>query len=248
MQVKKNKSDTGKVQNVLVIADCISGAERAACFAVRNLLVDKSELTLLQTYHVRSYGQSMVRNVLHILQKTAKHELSELKNRIVKNTKIKPESITKKVMQGDLLSVLKHSFGRKPETLLVLGLEQDFANPDTNCKKYIHSVLKSGIRPIYIVGSGITMINKDSVTYFFREKNIQSSPFFQYLNNVLTGYGLLQSSMVTSTDSLLKFDKSTCDNRSSNNRKFNNEYPLAEKLFRSLNDGSNEVTVQTINQ
>lgn len=248
MQLKKNKTDAEIVQNILVISDCSSGAERAAWFAIRNVYNHNSIITLLQTYQTHSFGQSMIRNIVLILEKTAKQELSELKNQIVKNTNVNPESISKKVINGKLFSVLKQRIGKKTSTAVIIGIERELASPDRYFKKSILSAMRSGIRPIYIVGSGITRINNDRVTYFYGEKNLQKSPFYQYLNRLFSRLGLKQSIMVSTADSQLIVDKTSYDYLSSKSRGFNDEYPLSEKLFRSLKEGSDDVILQPINQ
>ena len=233
-------------QDILVIADCIQGAEKAALFATRNLHLHDSEIMLLQTYQKRAFGQSMLRNISPILEKTARRELSELKNQIVKNTGISPKSISKVVLEGELLSVLKQKFRKKTETAVVLGFDQGVPKPSTYCKKLIVSVLKSEIRPLYIVGDGISLINKDSVTYFSGDENLQDGAFYQFLNGILTGLGLKQSIMIASADSLLKPKKDQDDYQDSNSWKLKDEYPQAEKLFRSLKEGRDGVAIQTV--
>ena len=235
-------------QDILVIADCINGAEKAALFASRNLHLQGSEMMLLQTYQKRAFGQSMLRNIKPLLEKTARRELSHLKNQIVRNTGISPKSISKVVIEGELLSVLKQRFGNKTGTAVVLGFEQGVPNPSTFCKKLIVSALKSGIRPLYIVGNGITLISEDNVTYISGEKNMQDCADYQFLSRVFNRLGLKQSIMVTSADSLLKPEKNPVGQLDSFGRKMKDEYPLAEKLFRSLNDGRDDVSIQTVKQ
>ena len=246
MQLKQNNTNPLISQDILVIADCINGAEKAASFASRNLHLHDSEIMLLQTYQKRTFGQSMLRNITPLLVNIARRELSELKNQIVKNTGICPKSISKVVMEGELLSVLKQRFGNKTGTPVVLGFDQGMPKPSTYCKKLIVSVLKSGIRPFYIVGNSITLISKDKVTYFSGEKNFQDGTYYQFLSRLFIGLGLEQSIMVTNADSLLKPEKNQVDYLVSNSWKLKDEYPLAEKLFRSLNEGSGDVAIQTV--
>jgi len=248
MQLKQKNTNPLISQDILVIADCINGAEKAALFATRNLHHPDSAMMLLQTYQKRAFGQSMLRNITPLLEKTARRELSELKNQIVRNTGINPKSISKVVMEGELFSVLKQRFGNKTGTAVVLGFDQGMPKPRTYCKRLIVSVLKSGIRPLYIVGNGITLISKDRVTYFSGEKNMQNGAYYQFLSRIFTGLGLKQSIMVTSADSLLKPEKSPIDYLDSNSWTLKDEYSLAEKLFRSLNEGRDDVAIQTVKQ
>ena len=248
MLLKEKNTKPLMSQDILVIADCINGAEKAALFASRNLHLQGSEMMLLQTYQKRAFGQSMLRNITPLLVKTARRELSQLKNQIVRNTGISPKSIRKVVIEGELLSVLKQRFGNKTGTAVVLGFKQGLLNPGAYCKKLIVSVLKSGIRPLYIVGNGITLISEDKVTYFSGENNMQDVAYHQFLSRIFTVLGLKQSIMVTSADSLLKPEKNPVDHLDSFGRKMKDEYPLAEKLFRSLNEGRDDVTIQTVKQ
>ena len=188
----------------------------------------------------------MLRNITPLLEKTARRELSALKNQIVRNNGINPKSISKVVVEGKLLSVLKQRFGNMTDTAVVLGFDQGMPKPSTYCKKLIVSVLKSGIRPLYIVGNGITLISKDRVTYFSGEKNLQDGAYYQFLSRIFTGLGLKQSIMVTSADSLLKPDKNQGDYLDFNSWKLKDEYPVAEKLFRSLKEGRDDVAIQTV--
>ncbi len=89
MLLKEKNTKPLMSQDILVIADCINGAEKAALFASRNLHLQGSEMMLLQTYQKRAFGQSMLRNIKPLLEKTARRELSHLKNQIVRNTGIK---------------------------------------------------------------------------------------------------------------------------------------------------------------
>ena len=246
MQLKQKNTNPQICQNILVIADCIHGAEKAASFASRNLHLDDSTMMLLQTYQKRAIGQSMLRNITPLLEKTARRELSELKNQIVRNNGINPKSISKVIVEGKLLSVLKQRFRNMTGTAVVLGFDQGMSKPSTYCKKLIVSVLKSGIRPLYIVGNGITLISKDRVTYFSGDKNLQDGAYYQFLNGILTRLGLEQSIMVTSADSLLKPEKDQDDYLDSNIWKWKDVYPQAEKLFRSLKEGKNDVAIQTV--
>jgi hypothetical protein len=246
MQLKQKNTSPQISQDILVIADCIYGAEKAASFASRNLDLDDSTIVLLQTYQKQAYGQSMLRNITPLLEKTARRELSELKNQIVRNNGINPKSISKAVVEGKLLTVLKQRFGNMTDTAVVLGIDQEMPKPSTYCRKLIISVLKSGIRPLYIVGNGIILISKESVTYFSGEKNLQDGVYYQFLSRIFTGLGLKQSIMVTSADSLLKPDKNQGDYLDFNSWKFKDEYPVAEKLFRSLKEGRDDVAIQTI--
>ena len=246
MQLKQKNTNPQISQDILVIADCIHGAEKAASFASRNLLLADSTMMLLQTYQKRAIGQSMLRNITPLLEKTARQELSELKNQIVRNNGINPKNISKVVVEGKLLSVLKQRFGNMTDTAVVLGFDQGMPKPSTYCKKLIVSILKSGIRPLYIVGNGITLISKDRVTYFSGEKDLQDGAYYQFLSRIFTGLGLKQSIMVTSADSLLKPDKNQADYLDFNSWKLKDEYPLAEKLFRSLKEGRDDVAIQTV--
>ena len=99
---------------------------------------------------------------------------------------------------------------------------------------------------MYIVGNGITLISKDRVTYFSGEKNLQDGAYYQFLSRIFAGLGLKQSIMVTSADSLLKPDKNQGDYLDFNSWKLKDEYPLAEKLFRSLKEGRDDVAIQTV--
>jgi hypothetical protein len=248
MPLKQKNTNPTMTQNILVIAEHIEGAKKAALFATRNLTLHDSEMVLLQTYQKRSFGQSMLRNITPILEKTARHELSELKNQIVRNTGINPKSISKKVMEGELLSVLKQRFGHKAGIAMVLGLEQGMPYSNNYCKKLIVSLLKSGIKPLYIISNGITLISKDRVTYFSGEKNMQDSAYYQFTSRIFTGLGLKQSIVVSSADSHLKPEKNSVDLLNSNSWKLKDEYTLAEQLFRGLNEGRDDLAIQTVKQ
>ncbi len=246
MQVNQENANPQISQDILIIADCIHGAEKAASFASRNLHLDDSKMVLLQTFQKQAYGQSTLRNITPLLEKTARRELSELKNRIVRNNGVNPKSISKVVVEGKLLSVLKQRFGNMPDTAVVLGFDQGMLKPNTYCRKLIVSVLKSGIRPLYIIGNGITLISKDRVTFFSGEKKFQDGAYYQFLNSIFIGLGLKQSIMVTSADSLLKPDNNQVDYLDFNSWKLKDEYPVAEKLFRSLKEGRDDIAIQTI--
>jgi hypothetical protein len=246
MQLKQKNTNPQISQDILVIADCIHGAEKAASFASRNLHLDNSTMMLLQTYQKRAFGQSMLRNITPLLEKTARRELSELKNQIVRNNGINPESISKVVMEGNLLSVLKKSFGNKTETTVVLGFDQGMHNPSTYCKKLIISVFKSGIRPFYIVGNDITLISEDRVTYFSADNTLQDGAYYQFLSGIFNGLGLEESNIVSSADPLLKPEKIQGDHMASKGWKFKDDYPLAEKLFRSMKEGRDDIAIQTV--
>jgi hypothetical protein len=246
MQLSQKNTNPQISQDILVIANCIHGAQTAASFASRNLHLDDSTMMLLQTYQKRAFGQGMLRNITPLLEKTARRELSELKNHIVRNNGINPESISKVVVEGKLLSVLRQRFGNMTDIAVVLGFDQGMPRPGTYCRKLIISVFKSGIRPFYIVGNGITLISKDSVTYFSGEKNFQDGAYYQFLSRIFTGLGLKHSIMVTSADSLLKPDKNQVDYLGFNSWKLKDEYPLAEQLFRSLKEGRDDVKIQTV--
>ncbi len=148
MRLKQKNTSPQISQDILVIADCIHGAQKAASFASRNLHLADSTMMLLQTYQKRAFGQSMLRNITPFLEKTARRELSELKNQIVTNDGIHPKSISKVVLDGELLSVLKQRFGNMTNTAVVLGFDQGMLKPSTYCKKLIVSVIESGIRPL----------------------------------------------------------------------------------------------------
>lgn len=246
--MKQKNTNPVMSQDILVIADCMNGAEKAALFATRNLQHHNSAMMLLQTYQNRAFGQSMIRNITPLLENTARRELSELKNRIVKNTGIDPKCISKVVIGGELRSVLKQKCGNKAGTAMVLGFEQGMPNPSTYCRKLILSILKSGIRPLYIVGNGITQINNDRVTYFSGDKKLQDGAYYQFLNKIFTGLGLKQSIIVSSADSLLKPEKQPVNSMDSYSWKLKHEYALAEELFRSQSEGRDDVTIQTIKQ
>lgn len=246
MEPKQKNTNSLISQDILVIADCIHGAEKAALFATRNLHLHDSEMMLLQTYQKRAFGQSMLRNIKPLLEKTAKRELSELKNQIVRNTGISPKSISKIVIEGELLSILKQRFGNRTGTSVVLGIDQGMPKQSTYCKKLIVSALKSGIRPLYIVGDAISVISKDSVTYFSGDENLQDGTYYRFLSRIFAGLGLKQSIMVASSDALLKTEKGQVDRLHSNSWKLKDEYPQAEKLFRSLKEGRGGVAIQTV--
>ncbi len=245
MQLKQKKTSAAKSPDILVIADCINGAAKAAWFAIRNLHLHNSAITLLQTYQKVSFGQSMLRNIVPLLEKTASRELIELKNQIVSNTGVDPKSISKIVIEGELSSVLKQRFGKKTGTVVVLGIEQDASDLCISCKKQIVSVINSGIRPIYLVGNGITLISKDKATFFSGEQNLQDGLYYHFLKKFFNGLDIQHSIMVNSTDSLLKPGIPDSD-PDSYSCKFKDEYPLAEKLFRSLNEGSTDLGLHRI--
>ena len=244
MQLKQKKTRTAINPDILVIADCINGATKASWFVTRNLHFHNSVIMLLQTYQKYSLGQSMVRNIVPLLENTARRELTELKNQIVSNTGINPKSISKSVIEGDLTSVLRQRFRNKAGTVVVLGIEHDSSNLCISCKKQIVSVLKSGIRPIYLVGKGITLISNERATFFSVEENMQDGDYYAFLKKNFNKLGIQHSIMSSSTDSLLKRVIPDSD-PDSNSWTYKDEYPLAEKLFRSLNESGTHLGSHT---
>ncbi len=107
MQLRKKITDTIARQDILVVADCTEGALPAAQFAIRNLYTTGSSIILLQTYQKRTFGQSTLRNIEPLLKKIASRELTELKNELVKDFRLKPNTISKTIIEGELWSVLK---------------------------------------------------------------------------------------------------------------------------------------------
>jgi hypothetical protein len=246
MQLKEKNINPFMSQDILIIADCMNGADKAALFATRNLIRQDSAMMLLQTYPKVAFGQSMLRNITSLLEKTARQELSGLKNQIVRNTGMNQKSISKIVIEGELLSVLKQRFVSKANIAVVLGFECDTPKTNTYCKRLIDSVLKSGMRPLYIVGNGITLISKDRITYFSGERNLFDSAYYQFLSRILTGLGIKESVVVTGPDILLQPARNQVDCLDFCGWKIKDEYPLVEKLFRSLNEGRDDIVIQTV--
>ncbi len=75
---------------------------------------------------------------------------------------------------------------------------------------------------------------------------MQDGAYYQFLSRIFTGLGLKQSIMVTSADSLLKSETSQDDYLDFNSWKMKDEYSVAEKLFRSLKEGRDDVAIQTV--
>ena len=219
-----------RVREIRIIADCINGAAKAAWFATRNLHLHNPKIILLHTYQKPMPTATLRNKHCHsFIQNTAERELSELKNQIVKITGVKPKSISKIVMEGELSSVLKQQFGNRTGAAVVLGIEQDVSSLCIGCKNQIVSVLKSGIRPVYLVGNGITLIKKDRATFFSGEQNLQDGDYYNFLKKVFNELGIQHSIMHTSINSLVNTGIPDSD-PDSFSWKFKDEYPLAGEI------------------
>ncbi len=248
MQLRNEFTDSIARQNILIVADCLSGALPAAQFAIRNLYTGSSKIILLQTYQKRTFGQSMLRDIEPLLKKTASRELTELKNEMVKEYRIKPKSISKKIVEGELGAVLKRWRRNKPGTMVLMGIEPQSSNTDFNCSKLIKPVLNSGIRPVYIVNHSITMITDEKTIYFAGRREMLYPRYLNLLNKTLGVQGLNIMTLYPESNSLNSADEISNSFPQPKSGFQIDDLPLAEKLFRKLIAGNNSNALQNAKQ
>ncbi len=145
---------------VLVLADFSDGSWHAITFAMEFLYNEKSPFSILQTYQKPKFGLFMFRNLLPHLKEITIHELKTLKNRILKNYKIKPEYINTLSLRGNLTKILRHKIIRDKPYSLVLGTHGSFAHSCTMQNQCLAKIIDSSNSPLFILPQ---QLNPESV-------------------------------------------------------------------------------------
>lgn len=175
-----------KVKNIVVLAECWSGTGKAIGFAVQYLMEEQTRLTLLQTYKEPNLPGDILDSIFPMLHKIAMDEITGLKNQIIKEHGISGDLIDKRVEFGDAGKIISKLYPSGECTVLVMGIETGNNSGYKACTEILNSLKNCVIRPIFLVGESLIMIEKSCVILATaKEKNITSD--LQNILGIFTG-------------------------------------------------------------
>ena len=215
-----------------MLADCLHGAMEAGRFAVRNLYDGNSRILLLQTYQKPHNSQSMLRDITPVLEKTAKGELSRLKNDMVKEFGLPAGSIGKLAVEGELSLVLRDLFGQTPGLSVVLGYDPRLSYRAFPCRSVITAATGSGLRPMFVVSESITVIDSRVITIFTEDERQVCSRYLDFLENMSDRYGMRMTTLTLQNGGQFNPDPETALHFRTGSDKRTDDLPAGESLFR----------------
>lgn len=146
---------------VLILADFADGNWHATSFAMQFLHAGESPVSILQTYKSPDWGHFMMRKITPQLKEITKHELKQLKNKLLSSYSISHEQIDTLSIEGDLNSILHYKPMLKGSYNVVLGTYSSFAdscNMQNNC---LEEIINTSQNPLFIIpGKFNGQINK----------------------------------------------------------------------------------------
>lgn len=137
--------------SVLVLADFSDGSWHATSFAMQFLYNGKTPISILQTYQNPSWGHFMMRKLSHQLKEITKYELKALKNKLLKNFKIKESEINTVSKEGELNSVLNYIPIVKGPHNIVLCTYSSFEDSCTRQNQCLEKIINTTNNPLFIL-------------------------------------------------------------------------------------------------
>ena len=204
----KNKGYSGG-RTILVLADCLHGAIEAGRFAVRNLYDSNTRIVLLQTYNKPQYGRSMLHDITPILEKTAKEDLTKLKNEMLKEFGLPADSIGKAALEGELSEVLANGFSKTPGLSVVVGYDPRLSYRAFPCRSVIKAATDSGLRPLFVVSDSITLIDNSIISLFTGDERQIRSDYLDFLEDMSDNNGIRMTTLTMENGGKFRPDPET---------------------------------------
>lgn len=139
------------VKNILILTDFSEGTWDAVCFAMKFLRNGETTINLMQTYHRPKVGQSLIRDITPILQKTSIDDLKELKRKIINQFDIPKRRIKPLAIEGNLASLLQNQLNLNDIASVVVGLQSSTPFTGLLIKRKISRVIKCNSHHLFIL-------------------------------------------------------------------------------------------------
>lgn len=144
------EADT-KYQGVLVLADFADGSWQATTFAMQYLHRKEAPISILQTYKSPGWGHFTMRKLSYSLRKITKHELRQLKNKILAHFSIKKKQVKTLSMEGELNSLLQFKPLFKGDYFITLGIYSSFIDSCTRQNNCLEELIDTTHHPLFIL-------------------------------------------------------------------------------------------------
>lgn len=204
-----NKQKNNNKKTVVILAECWNGATNASSFAARLLFNKDTSIILLHTYIKPATGTEMLQNIIPILKKIAEEELDELENNLVEEFNIPVENIEKKVMEGNLKSVMKKQFGHYTNMSVVLGPGMEKEYYKDSCRNTISAIMNTRPRPLFLISDFITLIEQSRISVITEKENKVSAEYIDFLKEISGEKKPLIDIISNDNKKLIKMNKET---------------------------------------
>lgn len=174
-------------KNIMVLTDCSHGALDAGRFAVKYLFDNKSKIILLQTYHTPVQNKNVLDTISPMLEKVARRELNELKEKLNLEYEISQDKIEIRVIEGELKDIIIKEFGNLKNFSIVAGSVTESSPNKIPCKNIIEALVRSNIYPVFLISDCITLIEQSRILIIVDNENKIPDQYKDYLQDIGEG-------------------------------------------------------------
>ena len=150
-------------KTIMLLTESMQGALKAGHFAINHFYDEETRIILLETFFAPKYGRLIMKNLSLKLKEIAKEDLTRLKNTLIKESGIPPESILKVAIEGGLTSIMKQEFSNDENLSVVIGTDWDPVYDKISIKQVMAFIRTTNIRPIFLIGDTITLIDRTMI-------------------------------------------------------------------------------------
>jgi hypothetical protein len=159
-----------------------------------------TQIILLSSYQHFTPESNLAESVEPIIKKAALKDLDSIRNVLVHEYSIPTDRIIYKIVEGDLSAIIEREFKKYPNLAVVMG--QSSSNPfkKGSCGNIIKTLIKSSMRPVFLVSEFITVIESERVVLAADKKEDVSNLFTNYLKDIFLP-GEIQIKLITRENS-----------------------------------------------
>lgn len=138
-------------RNIVVLAEFPEGAWESVRFAMEKLIRPQLGLVLVQTYRKPDFGQSLLNNLTPVLERIARNELLELKNRTIRHYQYHEDEISVLPFEGDWGSFVRYGQEMVSPEFLVTSLKKSFPGAVQVLDDRLGKLAVQSTRPLFVL-------------------------------------------------------------------------------------------------
>ncbi|MGM0463912.1 MAG: hypothetical protein ACQEQW_04570 [Bacteroidota bacterium] len=196
-------------KTVIILAECWNGAINASRFAARLLFNKDTRIILLHTYMRPATGTVMLRDITHILKKTAEEELDALERKLVEDFNIPAGNIEKMAIEGSLKSVMESHFGHYTNISLVLGPGMEKEYYKDSCRTTVSAIMETRPGPLFLISDFITLIEQSRISVITEKEAEVPAAYIDFLKEISGEKKLIIDIISNDNKKAIKINKET---------------------------------------
>lgn len=151
MQDKDTTQNQDFRKSIIILSEFQEGTWESVCFSLKHLTTTDHSLVLVQTYQKPNIGQSLLNNIVPVLERVAKNELQEIKNRAIENKLLTDQQLSIHPHEGEFASFVRYKQKSFNPECLVVSLKHPFTENLPSLVSRICKLASNTSKPLFVL-------------------------------------------------------------------------------------------------